>query len=166
MIGNLIRFALQILKNQQINMKIFPRLKQLPYSLLTLILILSAGCKGRMPDSSSDETNWILRNEVKIETELNSRISLRIIENEKYHPNWVEESMIVTEYDSTILGSLAKMIKKLNKCFYVEYTYTPDLNKRKVITITRDENCTDTTEGLFSLIDSTRYFKITFDTLH
>lgn len=146
-------------------MKSFSR-SDLFSKLLLVFVFFFLSCNSTSTKLIGDEGKWILENKERINSELNSRISLRINENEKNRLNWVEESFVVTEYDSTILGSLAKMIKNLNKCFYVEYTYTPDLNKKKIITILRDDNCNERSIIPFSLIDSTQYFKITFDTLY
>lgn len=134
---------------------------------LVVLCFLNLNCRNDTVVDESADTKWIIQNEDKINSELSKIISERIIASKK-DTLWIEKSFVITEYDTTILGALAKRIKKINNCFDVMYTYTRRMEKRKTITIIRDpsEECPDTTTRPFSLIDSTRYFKISFDTLY
>ncbi len=135
--------------------------------LFPLILcFLSLSCRNNTTPFESDDTKWIIQNENEINSELSKMICEQIAN--KKDTLWVEKSIVVTEYDTTILGNLAKRIKKINKCFDVMYTFSRNKKKRKIITIIRDssEPCFDITKSPFSLIDSTLYFEISFDTTY
>jgi len=139
--------------------------------LLTLFPIffcfLNINCRNNAVADESADTKWIIQHENEINSELSTIISQKILAS-KSDTLWIEKSFVITEYDTTILGALAKRIKQINKCFEVMYTYSRKMEKRKRITIIRDPSgeCLDTTANSFSIIDSTRYLKISFDTLH
>lgn len=135
--------------------------------VLVVLCFLNLKCRNSTVVDESADTKWIIQNENKINSELSKIISERIIAS-KNDTLWIEKSFVITEYDTTILGALAKRIKKINSCFDVMYSYSPKMEKRKRITIIWDpsEECSDTTTNPFSLIDSTRYLNISFDTLY
>ncbi len=124
---------------------------------LILLCFLNISCKNHISMDESADTKWIIQNENEINAELSKIISERIIAN-KSETLWIEKSFVVTEYDTTILGALAKRIKQINKCFEVMYTYSRKMEKRKRITIITDPSgqCLDTTKSHFSIIDSTQ----------
>ncbi len=134
---------------------------------LILLCFLNLNCNNNKGMDESADTKWIIQHENEINSELSKIISERIIAN-KNDTLWIEKSFVITEYDTTILGSLAKRIKQINKCFEVMYTYSRKMEKRKRITIINDPSgqCLDTTTNHFFIVDSTRYLKISFDTLH
>ena len=143
-------------------------IKSRPLKLFLIVLcFLNLNCGNNNNMDQSAETKWIIQNENKINSELSKVISERIMASKK-DTLWIEKSFVITEYDTTILGALAKRIKKINRCFDVMYTYSRKMQQRKIITIIKDTSgqCVYTTSNPFSLIDSTQYLKISFDTLY
>jgi len=134
--------------------------------LVFLLCLFSLECENQTSKYTSEDSKWLIENEVKIDTELNKIFSEKRMEKLKI-PFWQSSSFVVTQFDTTILGDFAKRIKKINRCFDVMYTYSRKMENRKRITIIRDLSgqCLDMTTVLFSLIDSTQYLKISFDTL-
>ena len=132
-----------------------------------ILCYLSLSCRNNVAMNESGDTKWLIQNETKINSELSKIISERRAANKK-DTLWIEKSFVITEYDTTILGAFAKRIKEINRCFDVMYTYSRKTQKRKKITIIRDTSgqCVDNATKPFSLIDSTRYLEISFDTLH
>src|SRR5690348_7475841 len=68
---------------------------------------------------------WIREREENIHTEF-----MKMLDRTKSHftadTNWLSRTLVITEYDSTILGELAKLVKAQNDCYLVEYEYFKD----------------------------------------
>ena len=106
-------------------------------------------------------SQWVIENELKINNELN----LRQAELLKAEPNdsyWVSKSIVVTIYDTTILGTFAKIINKKNTCFLTEYTFFKEPTAKKEIIIIKDDSttCKMKIDSIFSSINSTKYFNL------
>ena len=106
-------------------------------------------------------SQWVIENELKINNELN----LRQAELLKAEPNdsyWVSKSIVVTIYDTTILGTFAKIINKKNTCFLTEYTFFKEPKAKKEIIIIKDDSttCKMKIDSIFSSINSTKYFNL------
>jgi len=135
--------------------------------LVLLLCLFNLKCKNDTSTNKSADSRWLIQNEIKIDSELNKIISEKRKEKLKI-PFWQSSSFVITEFDTTVLGDFAKRIKEINKCSIVVYTYSREVEKVKRITIKRDSTgqCLDMTTSPFFLIDSTQYFKISFDTLN
>lgn len=137
------------------------------YRSITIIVIFYWGlisCHGDGKKDQSGETEWLIKNEKKMNSET-LHVRDMINEDDKNVRDNTSITFVVTKHDTSILGAFVQKIEALNPCFYVSFTYSENSGKKKVITIKRDEDCSGSNTIPFSLIDSTRYFRVVFDTL-
>ena len=125
--------------------------------LLATFLVFNLGCNNH--PIYDGESIWLLKNESKINDELEKRITEDLVENNT-DTNWIEKSIVVTLNDTTILGAFAKRISKLNECFLIEYTFSKDFNKRKRISVIKNttDSCPPFNGEAFLIVDSTEHF--------
>ena len=106
-------------------------------------------------------SQWVIENELKINNELKLR-QTELLKAEPNDSNWISKSIVVTIYDTTILGSFAKIINEKNNCFLTEYTFFKDPTAKKEIMIVKDDSttCIMKIDSIFSSINSTKYFNL------
>ena len=106
-------------------------------------------------------SQWVIENELKINNELNLR-QAELLKAEPNDSNWVSKSIVVTIYDTTILGTFAKIINEKNTCFLTEYTFFKEPTAKKEIMIIKDDSttCKMKIDSIFSSINSTKYFNL------
>jgi hypothetical protein len=108
-----------------------------------------------------EESIWVLKNEMLLNKELEKRITDDLAEKDT-DTSWFKKSIVVTKYDTTILGLFAKRLNKLSECFEIEYSFSKNFNEKKTITILNDSSngCNILPTKSFLVIDSTEHFKI------
>jgi hypothetical protein len=108
-----------------------------------------------------EESIWVLKNEMLLNKELEKRIADDLAEKDT-DTSWSKKSIVVTKYDTTILGLFAKRLNKLSECFDIEYSFSKKRSEKKIITILIDSSneCEIQPAKSFLLIDSTEHFEI------
>ncbi len=105
-------------------------------------------------------TNWLLKNEDKMNVELNKRffVPSGLQKNERLD----DESFVVLKNDTTILGEFAKLLSDYDPCLVTTYTLFSDTTKHKIINIVRyyTSPCIIDLDSVFVGIDSTEHFVI------
>lgn len=129
------------------------------YNLIYFFVLINFSCKNNA--KYDDESTWLLQNEKLMNKELEKRIleDLNTVGNDT---SWFEKSIVVTKYDTTILGEFAKRIDAISECYEIEYTYSKGFNKKKIITIINDKSnyCIGLQKKDFLKVDSSKFFKI------
>jgi|SRR5450432_2633744 len=105
-------------------------------------------------------SDWLLKNEEKMNVELNKKMILQIAEVPK-NAIFKSATIVVTRHDTTILGEFAKLFNDYCPCLLISYTFMRDTSNRKIISLFRDQStpCKVNTDTLL-IIDSTRFFII------
>jgi hypothetical protein len=82
-------------------------------------------------DSTESLVDWVRRNENEIEISLRKSIAV----SDSLSPNdlYIEKTIVVTEYDPSILGELAKKVKSIDSALDVNYTVTSGFKEKPVI---------------------------------
>ncbi|MBP6432622.1 MAG: hypothetical protein KA319_12720 [Ferruginibacter sp.] len=136
--------------------------------LILLFIFILTLFKYKKNSSNDTISLWLVENENKLNAELNGRIMKDFNYNNE-SKLMIDRTILFTEYDTTIIGNFVRLVKKVNGCFEVTYTYSNDLlHQKKIITITKDtaNNCLTLRNEEFLKIDSTVHFKIKIDTVN
>ena len=163
-IKNLTLYEKQFTKNQQNKRMKFLLKKKIILFTLIAIFVVATGCNHNIDRTISEESEWLVENDDEIDRELNKVINQMAIVDDSL---WIEKSFVITDNDTTVLGAFAQRIKDINKCFEIKYTHYKNPQIQKKITIIRDlsDECHLASKRSFEFIDSTKHFKISFDTL-
>jgi hypothetical protein len=94
-------------------------------------------------DSLKSLVEWVQQNEENIATSLRRAISKT--DNMSPQHEYIEESIVVTEYDSSILGELARRVKLIDSTLEVNYTVKKGFTEKPVISpkATAEDGYTD-----------------------
>ena len=132
--------------------------------LLTVITISCHDISSKHLLAIDSRSTWLLKNEDDANNELNKRIVIKSFDIPK-NAVFKSATIVITKYDTTVLGEFAKLIDEYNPCILISYQFDGDTTHRKIITLFQDSlNCLGKTDTLFT-IDSTKHFTIKIDSL-
>lgn len=125
--------------------------------IIVVFLTLLFGCKKKKENT----VDWFIKNEKSINDELNRKLILDQFVNEN-NTTWIEKKIIVTKYDSTILGLFAHKLFPTDNCYFIGYTFFKNPNKKRIITVMKDTsvNCEVEYPRDFIGLGETKYFQI------
>jgi hypothetical protein len=123
--------------------------------------IFFIGCNNNNTQKADDSENKIVKWISDHEEQMNLELVKRIEKDKKDNPvdsTWTT-TIVITENDTTVLGILAKMVKKRSVCEEVEYTYSQNNRDLKKINILPEEDSPcDSLYNLHKSRDTLKYF--------
>ena len=84
------------------------------------------------PNQNINLVDWVQENEADISFAIGDMVA-KHEKMEKSSSGWISESIVVTEFDPSILGELAKKVKSIDKSFDVTYTFSSNPDEKPII---------------------------------